>query len=75
MPAPHQPGPEFKKGTTSVESISAEAACALNYYFYFFYSYYYYYRRTGEEDRGGPRIVLSAKLVLAFLILAGGAPN
>ena len=31
MPAPHQPGPELKRGTTLVEAISVEAAGALDY--------------------------------------------
>ena len=31
-----------------------------------------YSRRTEEEDRGGPRTVLSTNLVLAFLILGWG---
>ena len=34
MPAPQQPRPELTKGTTLVESISAEAAGALKYYYY-----------------------------------------
>ena len=47
-----------------MESISAEAAGALN-------CYYYYYRRIEEEDRGGPRSVLATNLVLAVLFLRG----
>ena len=55
-----------------MESISAEAAGALNYYYYY---YYYYYRRTKEEDRGGSRTRQVESTLLAFLILDRGGKN
>ena len=60
----------MKKGTTLVESISAEAAGALNEYNQqlILILLLLQYRRTEEEDRGGPRSVLSTSLVLAFLV-------